>query len=75
MKYLAREGGDAGTILLVNHEPTCSTLVERLTGEHAPGFPTAALARIDLDVDDWSEVRDGCGTLAWLVRPRELMKD
>jgi phosphohistidine phosphatase len=60
------------TVLLVNHEPTCSTLIAHLTGGPSPGFPTAAAARIDFETDAWLEVRPGRGDLAWLVLPRHL---
>lgn len=62
----------ARTVLLVNHEPTCSGLVSRLTGAAAPRFPTATVACIELAIDDWSALRAGTGRLAWLARPKEL---
>ncbi len=58
--------------LLVGHEPTSSSLIAALTGGATPAFPTAALARIDLAVESWSEVEPGRGTLIWLVTPRLL---
>ncbi|HBR82724.1 MAG TPA: histidine phosphatase family protein, partial [Erythrobacter sp.] len=35
-------------------------------------FPTAAYAVFELDIDDWSELRTGCGVLAHFARPRDL---
>lgn len=72
INYLAQSAGDAQTVLLVNHEPTCSMLVHRLCRESVSHFPTAAMARIDLAIDEWSALRAGVGTLAWMTRPREL---
>lgn len=57
-------------VLVVGHEPTWSDLIEALTGS-VVRFPTAALARIDVETD-WSELEPGSGELAWLVLPREL---
>ena len=35
-------------------------------------FPTAAYAVFELDIEDWSELRTGCGKLAHFARPRDL---
>ncbi len=72
MARVAAAAGDPRTLLLVNHEPTCSGLVSRLTGEAAPRFPTATVACVELAIDDWSALRAGAGRLAWLARPKEL---
>lgn len=49
------DGGDAGVILVVGHNPGLQELLERLTGQHAVMFP-ATLARIDLDIEAWDEL-------------------
>jgi len=69
---LADLPADVETVLLVNHEPTCSSLVGVLTGGPGPGFPTAAMARVDCEADGWKDVRAGSGGLVWLVLPRDL---
>ncbi len=63
---------DAGVLLVVGHEPTWSAAVGRLVGGAAPDMPTAALARVDVDVERWAEVDFGTGTLALLLPPRAL---
>jgi phosphohistidine phosphatase len=57
--------------LLVGHNPGMEDLVSTLTGEQH-SMPTAALARITLDVEKWNKVREGTGSLDWLVRAKEL---
>lgn len=57
--------------LLVGHNPGMEDLIETLTGERE-SMPTAALARIVLDVEKWSKVRERTGRLDWLVRVKEL---
>jgi phosphohistidine phosphatase len=87
---LSREGlsGDIGTVLeeiraassvtgvllVVGHEPTLSQLAEFVIGGGALKLPTGALARIDLDVAEWTQVGPGCGHVAWLVLPRLFPK-
>jgi phosphohistidine phosphatase len=58
--------------MLVGHEPTWSELAGRLIGGAALDFPTAALARIDLEIETWSRADFGKGLLVWLVTPRSL---
>lgn len=61
-----------GVALLVGHNPGMEDLVETLTGEKQ-SMPTAALARIILDIEKWSKVRERTGQLDWLVTPKELV--
>ena len=46
-------------------------LVGDLTG-HEPDFPIAALARIDFELERWSELTLRTGRLMWLVTPELL---
>lgn len=55
-------------VLLVGHQPALSLLVADLTGGE-PAFPTAALARVDLAAERWSDLRPGIGQLVFLVTP------
>jgi phosphohistidine phosphatase len=58
-------------VLLVGHNPGFEELVGRLTGAYEP-MPTAALASIAFQVDDWEDVQDKAGKLAWLLTPKQL---
>lgn len=64
----------AESILLTGHQPTWSSLVACLTGGSQVRFPTAAIARIDLEVSRWRQVSEGAGELVWLMPPRPLTK-
>lgn len=57
-------------VLLAGHEPTWSELASRLIGGGDLRFPTAALARLDLDVARWRDTALGCGALVWLLQPK-----
>jgi phosphohistidine phosphatase len=59
-------------LLAVGHEPTWSEAVCAFIGGGEVDLPTAAMARIDFDVDRWREVGPGTGVLAWIVVPRLL---
>jgi phosphohistidine phosphatase len=64
----------AEVLLIVGHEPTSSHLAEFLIGGGSLRLPTGALARIDLNVADWTNAGIGSGQLAWLVPPRLFPK-
>ncbi|HVG83576.1 MAG TPA: histidine phosphatase family protein [Vicinamibacterales bacterium] len=63
---------NAKTVMIVGHNPGLETLVEQLTGERQD-LPTAALAQIDLPIDQWRDLtRSTRGTLVGLWRPEPL---
>ena len=58
--------------MIVGHNPGLEKLVEQLTGEWQD-MPTAALAQIDLPIDQWRDLTLSTrGTLVDLWRPKEL---
>src|SRR2546421_3897278 len=66
-----RKEPDATQVLLAaGHEPTWSEAVTAFIGGGRVQFPTAALARIDFELDRWEDVEPGAGGLAWSVTPR-----
>ena len=65
---------ETSSVLVVGHQPCWSALIAELTGGGSIRFPTAALARIDLDIDGWSQVREYTGALRWLVTPKLLQR-
>ena len=58
-------------VLLVGHNPRFEELLHALTGDVAR-MPTASLACIDLNVNEWREVNRSSGSLRWLVTPKSL---
>ena len=74
LELLRQQSDDFASLLLVGHQPTWSLLVDGLVGGAAVKMPTAALARIDVPVDRWSEVDYGAGKLTWYVTPKGLAR-
>jgi phosphohistidine phosphatase len=66
--------------LLVGHNPGLQQLIVALTRDDPKGLrakveqklPTAAFVRIDLPVEQWSNVEPATGTIAELIVPKEL---
>jgi len=63
----------ANIVLLVGHNPGIEELLAGLTGE-TQSLPTAALAKLNLEIDKWNKVRERNGRLEWLVKPKELVR-
>ena len=57
-------------LLLTGHEPTWSGLAGRLIGGALLKVPTAAMLRIDFEIEHWQQVDFGQGELRWLMPPR-----
>lgn len=74
LEVVRSTGTETGRLLLAGHEPTWSAAVGRWIGSGSVRMVTAALARIDLPLDDWTEARWGAGTLAWLCTPKLLQR-
>ena len=81
MDLLRDMDGSPETVLLTGHNPGLQELIFALvppTAENAlfelaaQKFPTAAFAVLELDIDDWHDLDDGCGKLVHLARPRDL---
>lgn len=59
--------------MVVGHNPGMEGFIRVLTGKLEP-MPTAALAVIELDIDNWSSIAPGSGTLETIIRPKDEMK-
>lgn len=62
------------TIMLVGHNPGLEGLIKLLTGEE-PTMPTAGFAKVNLNIEKWSDVATNCGQLESLIRPKDELKD
>lgn len=80
LKTIRDLGGPARTLLVIGHNPTIQSfalsMIDRgnpeLTEQIREKYPTAGLAVIDVDGDDWSKLVPGTGRIVAFFRPREL---
>ncbi len=63
---------DVRAILAVGHEPTWSTMVSQLVGAANVSLSPGTCVRIDANVEAWSDLTFGDGTLHWMIPPRLL---
>jgi phosphohistidine phosphatase len=71
VKVLSAVDDKAGSAMVVGHNPGMEGLIRLLAGETA-AIPTAALAVIDLDIENWSKIDHMSGTLVEVLRPKEV---
>ncbi|WP_343612394.1 histidine phosphatase family protein [Novosphingobium sp.] len=69
------------TVLMVGHNPGLEDLIFDLVPDNGTSslrdevemkFPTASFAVLELDVERWAQVEDGCARFTHLMRPRDL---
>lgn len=74
-------GATGDRVLVVGHNPGLGDMVLELVkpvnenclfDQAKVKFPTAAFAVFELDIDDWGDLRPGCGRLVHFARPRDL---
>lgn len=61
------------SVLIVGHNPGMEGFIRYLTGRIEP-MPTAALAMIELDTANWSDLTGETGRLIAVYRPKDEMK-
>ena len=74
LTLVSRLDNQANSVMLVGHNPGFEELLKTLTGE-AHTMPTAALAGIEFDVDDWSQVKARTGRLTLFLTPKDLKNE
>jgi phosphohistidine phosphatase len=81
LAQLAQVDDREASVLVVGHNPGLHELAVLLAagGDGTArsrlrvGFPTAALAVLELDIERWDQIRPGCGALVELRVPRDLV--
>lgn len=71
MKIVRRLPNAKNSVLMIGHNPGFEALLWRLTGV-SDNMPTAALACIELPVENWEDVAENQGRLVWLMTPKTL---
>lgn len=64
---------DKNTVLIIGHNPELENFIYKLTGE-TQKMPTASFALINLNINEWKDIKNNCGRLELIARPRDLME-
>jgi phosphohistidine phosphatase len=79
-RIIAAQGGGAGRLLVIGHNPRIHATALALVGDGDKGarahlahkYPTGALAVIEFDADTWPDIADASGQLVAFIRPHDL---
>ncbi|MGB7287034.1 MAG: histidine phosphatase family protein [Salaquimonas sp.] len=77
-----RETENSEDIMLIGHNPTCASLVSMLLSTDdiegslaaSSSFPAGAMAAIDFNIEQWSDLKEGTGKLADFYIPRAAQR-
>ena len=73
LKLLQNQDDNILSICLVGHEPNFSNFISQSTDSGYIRFPTASMAKVTYDINNWSEVAMGFGNLDWIVNPQNII--
>jgi len=71
LRVIAGIEDEKASVLLIGHNPGFEETVYRLTDKRIT-MPTAALIKMNLDIERWSNVQELCGGFEWIIKPKDL---
>ena len=71
LQVLASEGHGFNDVMLVGHNPGMTDLANRVSDARIDNIPTCGVFAIDTDVEDWQELAERPGRLAWFDYPKK----
>lgn len=81
MDVLRDQSDDYKDVMMVGHNPGMEDLVFDIVPDDGSSplrdlvwekYPTAAIARMELNIDSWADIDRKCGKLTHFIRPRDL---
>jgi len=74
LDLIKEQNNSHNSICLVGHEPNFSSFIAKAINTTTYiNFPTAAIAKIDFDIEKWTKIDFGIGALDWLTYPKNLI--
>lgn len=73
LRLISELDNDLDSVMLIGHNPGFEGLVHFLSGR-SEAMPTAALAVIEMETDNWSKANLDCCSLRFVIRPKEEME-
>ncbi|MCH9753644.1 MAG: histidine phosphatase family protein [Alphaproteobacteria bacterium] len=69
IKTISTIDEDTQSVLVVSHNPTISEVANLLShsSSHFVSFSPANLAKIELDIENWKSINEGCGKISWFL--------
>ena len=70
LNILIRGGAQFNDVMIVGHNPGLTELANNISNAHIDNLPTCGAFAIDAEIDDWAELPNNPGTLAWFDYPK-----
>lgn len=71
--WVAARGDDEQTLFIISHNPGLTDLVNTLAGSpHLDNLPTAGYVQLELRIDHWRELLQGCALIRHSLFPKQL---
>ena len=76
LDLIKQQDDSYSSICLVGHEPNFSSFIAKaINASTCINFSTAAMAKIDFDIKEWTRIDFGIGTLDCLTHPKEVISN
>lgn len=74
MALLKKQKNKYQCIFLVGHEPTLSSIIEKVQDKSKIKFPTATVAKVSFDTNEWNKIKLSTkqSELKWFFKPKDL---
>lgn len=67
---ISRFAAEHQTVCLVGHNPEITNLSNYLTDEYIDNIPTCGIVYIELDINNWQEITQGCASRLFFITPK-----
>jgi phosphohistidine phosphatase len=72
LSYMIKESDkNSNTVFIFGHNPTFADLGYRFTEEFNYHLPTSGAIGLELDINNWDELRPSCGKLSFFEYPKK----
>jgi len=72
MEILTAQESDLDSIVIMTHNPHITDLANFLMDESLSKVPTAGVVALELDINKWSELQEGCAKMEFFVYPNQF---
>ena len=73
LNVLSLQEPEVESLFLIGHNPALSELANILQPENFTKFPTLGVLALDLEIDSWEEIQEGCpGRIDYFIHPKQF---
>jgi phosphohistidine phosphatase len=72
VEVLKRTDNSAKSVMLIGHNPGLQLLAEFLAEFSHENIPTCGIVGIELQINDWDDIKQGCGKIMFFEYPKKV---